>query len=85
MILCYLENMSDTRDNDERMILAIGQMERALSRMESASAKLNNRPQAADGDGEAEKQLESLKKQHANLRSAAENAIRQIDQLTGQG
>lgn len=77
--------MSDAADNDERMILAIGQMERALSRMESAAAKLKARPRQAGGDGDAAKELEELQKRHDNLRNAAENAIRQIDQLTGQG
>ena len=77
--------MTETADNDERMILAIGQMERALSRMESAATMLKERPLSSADEGEAAQQLEQLRKRHENLRTAAENAIRQIDQLTGQG
>ncbi len=77
--------MNEQTDNSERMILAIGQIERALSRMETAVAHRHDTlPPTNDADT-AQHQLQELQKLHQNLRTAAENAIRQIDQLTEKG
>ena len=76
--------MSEADDNSERMKLAIGQIERALSRMENAVAKFTGKPRSSDANNALAAQLEDIRSRHAQLRSAAENAIRQIDHLTGQ-
>jgi hypothetical protein len=55
----------------ERLILAIGRIERALSRLETVKA-------TAGGDTE-------LRARHEALKSEARTAIRDIDALLGQG
>ncbi len=55
----------------ERLILAIGRMERALSRLETVKF-----PTGGDSD---------LRARHEALKSEARAAIRDIDALLGQG
>lgn len=65
---------------DERLILAIGRLERALSRLEAQTV-------AADGivDDSAIEQLRercaAIEARHAKLRESASAAIEQIDRL----
>ena len=59
---------------DERAILAISRIERALARIESAAG----RTQAAPADG---RELEQLRQAHQALRGRVEGAITHIDQL----
>ena len=56
----------------QRLILAIGRIERALSRLERFQ------PQAAVGDPE-------LQTKHDRLKSETQAAIREIDQLLARG
>ena len=59
---------------DERAVLAISRIERALARIETA---LSKRPEAAGGGEE----LEQLRRQHQALRERVQGAVSQIDQL----
>ena len=59
---------------DERAILAIGRIERALARIESSAARTQAAP-ADDGE------LEQLRQAHQALRGRVEGAITHIDQL----
>lgn len=61
---------------DERAILAIGRIERALARIEAASARPSAPSQIAD-DGE----MLRLREAHHALRGKVEGAIGQIDRL----
>ena len=60
---------------DERAILAISRIERALARIEAALAR---RPASSDGGDE---ELEQLRLQHQALRDRVQGAVSQIDQL----
>lgn len=68
---------------NERLILAIGQMERALSRLEKAQAKLREtkpKPEnASRDDGLLESRLNALMEDHQALKRAASDALSQID------
>jgi hypothetical protein len=70
---------------NERLILAIGQMERALSRLEMAQAKLRDAPQKSDhgsqSDALLKQRFDSLTQDHQLLKSAASQALAQIDAL----
>ncbi|HWH18608.1 MAG TPA: hypothetical protein VNT77_09795 [Allosphingosinicella sp.] len=57
---------------DERAILAIGRIERALARIEAAARRSGG---AADGE------LEELRQRHEALRERVQGAVSQIDQL----
>ncbi|HEY0627034.1 MAG TPA: hypothetical protein VGD10_09910 [Allosphingosinicella sp.] len=59
---------------DERAIVAISRIERALTRIEAAAG----RQPAGNGSGE---ELEQLKRQHQALRERVQGAVSQIDQL----
>ena len=59
---------------DERTILAISRIERALARIENAA----ERTQAAPAEGG---ELEQLRQAHQALRGRVEGAISHIDQL----
>ncbi|HEX8215440.1 MAG TPA: hypothetical protein VF582_08230 [Allosphingosinicella sp.] len=58
---------------DERAIIAISRIERALARIESAAARSRGAP--ADGE------LEQLRQAHQALRGRVEGAITHIDGL----
>ena len=58
---------------NERLILAIGQLERALSRIESAQMRL-----AADGSAN---ENDDLVGRHAALKGAAAQALADIDAI----
>lgn len=69
---------------NERLILAIGQMERALTRLETVQARLGtiNTSAAQDPGGD----FGDLGKRHAALKAAAAEALAGIDALlAGQG
>lgn len=76
--------MNESTNNDERLILAIGRLERSLSRIETASSSLDSHDSGNNSQGHTSAELDNLKSRHTALRTAAENAIRQIDKLTGQ-
>ena len=59
---------------DERAILAVSRIERALARIEAA---LERRPASVEGSAE----LEQLRRQHQALRERVQGAVSQIDQL----
>lgn len=59
---------------DERAILALSRIERALARIEAAAGRA---PPAPAGNGE----LEQLREAHQALRGRVEGAISHIDQL----
>jgi hypothetical protein len=59
---------------DERAILAISRIERALARIEGAAGRTHGAP-ADDGE------LEQLRQAHQALRGRVEGAISHIDQL----
>ena len=64
---------------DERAIIAIGRIERALARIEGEAGRLNG---ASADDG----QLQLLRERHQALRGKIEGAISQIDRmLEGRG
>lgn len=63
---------------DDRSLAAIARIERALARIESASAKA---PAPAANDGE----LNELRDVHHALRDKVGDAIAQIDRLLAQG
>lgn len=58
---------------NERLILAIGQMERALSRLETAQARIATLPKATAPSDLAER--------HERLKAAASQALTGIDAL----
>jgi hypothetical protein len=58
---------------EQRLILAIGRMERALARLEHCA------PRAAEGEANAQ----ALAARHRRLREAAAEAVARIDQLLG--
>lgn len=60
---------------DERALDAIARIERALGRIEAASA------QARGGDVEASAELERVRDAHQKLRSRVEGAIGQLDRM----
>ena len=62
---------------DERAILAISRIERALARIETAA----DRPHSSSDSGE----LEQLRQAHQALRGRVEGAISHIDQLLAGG
>ncbi|WP_152414600.1 hypothetical protein [Blastomonas sp. AAP53] len=61
---------------NERLILAIGQMERALTRLETAQARLAATPQASVSATDSE-----LQARHDQLKAAAADALAGIDSL----
>lgn len=61
---------------NERLILAIGQMERALARLESAHVRLAKELSAGMGLPDAD-----LARRHDQLKAAASDALAQIDSL----
>lgn len=63
---------------NERLILAIGQIERALSRIEAAWPEKT----AASDDG-ASASLSALTAENVALKQAANEAVRRIDALIG--
>lgn len=62
---------------DDRLIMAIGRLERALTRVETLAAPGGSR------DAAALRELESLARRHERLRSRTKDAIDAIDRLTG--
>ncbi len=79
---CYLLIMTDSYTDNDRMNAALEQLERALGRVESATAKLRKDANAAPHTNASDEELTDLKKRHKILRDAAEKAISQIDQIT---
>lgn len=63
---------------DEKAMQALGRIERALARIETAADKARNQPR---GDGE----LVELRRVHQGLRGKVEGAIAQIDRLIASG
>jgi hypothetical protein len=61
---------------DQRALDAVGRIERALSRIETAA----RRPQPAGNEGDSA-ELEQVRDAHDKLRSRVEGAIGQIDRL----
>lgn len=61
---------------NERLILAIGQIERALTRLETAQASLATRPTAANSATDND-----LQARHDQLKTAAAEALAGIDSL----
>jgi phage host-nuclease inhibitor protein Gam len=61
---------------NERLILAIGQMERALTRLETAQASLSAAPPAAQTGDHGD-----LQARHEQLKTAAAEALAGIDSL----
>lgn len=61
---------------NERLILAIGQMERALTRLETAQASLAALPVNRVSESE-----EALQARHEQLKTAAAEALAGIDSL----
>ena len=59
---------------DERAIIAIGRIERALARIEAAAGRAP-RPSANDDE------LAELRQRHQALRDRVQGAVSQIDQL----
>ena len=77
---------------EDDSILAIGRLERALSRSEQALARLNQEPAVAAsadpspaGDDADSAVLAMLRGENARLRAAIEQGIARIDGLTGSG
>lgn len=70
---------------NERLILAIGQMERALSRLEMAQAKLRDAaPWAEIGTQDKallQQRFDTLTQDHQALKNVASQALAQIDEL----
>lgn len=66
--------------SEDRLILAIGRLERALSRVEAAASK-----PAAIQDNGARVELETLSARHDRLKHQVESAIIAIDQLVAKG
>lgn len=69
--------------SEEGLILAIGRLERALSRVEKAAS----RPAAADDQAaeEAERALLSMSERHERLKHQVETAIGALDRLIAKG
>lgn len=61
---------------NERLTLAIGQMERALTRLETAQAQLGKERSLNDSQDESD-----LAERHARLKAAAAQALSGIDAL----
>ncbi|WP_131819265.1 hypothetical protein [Sphingomonas jatrophae] len=61
--------------NDERIIVAVGRLERALARAEAAAARPPSAP-VADPD-------EELRARHQRLRDSTQAAIARLDTLLG--
>lgn len=61
---------------NERLILAIGHMERALTRLETVQARLDE-----DRAGEDHSDAGDLAERHARLKAAAAEALAGIDAL----
>lgn len=68
---CYSHSMAN-----ERLILAIGHMERALTRLETAQGRLIETTGAQANQAESD-----LAERHARLKSAAAEALADIDTL----
>jgi hypothetical protein len=68
---CYSHSMAN-----ERLILAIGHMERALTRLETAQAKLEENMGLSASQGDRD-----LADRHARLKEAAAEALAGIDTL----
>ncbi|RJF85351.1 hypothetical protein [Sphingomonas cavernae] len=67
--------------SEDRLILAIGRLERALSRVEAAAA----RPAEQSRGDESEAALQSLSERHDKLKRQVESAIGALDQLIAKG
>ncbi|MCJ8156018.1 hypothetical protein [Sphingomonas sp. LaA6.9] len=63
--------------SEDRLILAIGRLERALSRVEAAAG----RPVRTHDDAA----LQSLSERHEKLKSQVESAIEALDRLIAKG
>ena len=63
---------------DDRLITAIGRLERALSRIEAMGAS-----PARAGDARAEN-LHSLQERHQRLRARTQDVIARLDRLLGE-
>jgi hypothetical protein len=61
---------------NERLILAIGQMERALTRLETVQGRIGQMEPACDQQSDS-----GLAARHARLKSAAAEALSDIDAL----
>jgi hypothetical protein len=68
---CYSHSMAN-----ERLILAIGHMERALTRLETAQARLGENMVVRAGEDDSD-----LAERHARLKAAAADALAGIDTL----
>ena len=68
---CYSHSMAN-----ERLILAIGHMERALTRLETAQARLRETTSVQAGAGDAD-----LADRHQRLKAAAAEALAGVDTL----
>ncbi|QHL90614.1 hypothetical protein GVO57_06950 [Sphingomonas changnyeongensis] len=79
---------------DERLLIAIGRLDRALARVEAAAARAAAAP--ADDDGQenggqpaearrADTDLAALRLRHERLRAHAEDAVAALDRLIGRG
>lgn len=61
---------------NERLILAIGQLERALTRLETAHSQLSEAATARSGAGNSD-----IAERHARLKSAAAEALAGMDAI----
>lgn len=69
---------------DERLILAIGRIERAISRLEVRDAATSSQD-SDDALAAANLRIAALERQHEKLRASASEAIARIDRLLEQG
>lgn len=60
---------------DERLIIAIGRLDQALTRLESLAARAERSAPAGD--------VEQLRRRHARLRDRTREAVDALDRLIG--
>jgi hypothetical protein len=70
---------------DERVTNAIGRIDRALARIESAASRPFEAPGGAQSPSGDDSRAEALEEANRTLRSKVEGAIAQIDRLLERG